>query len=174
MYVVNSTLHYFVPFYAQTATTLSPSMMACVDALTQDVGYYVIENPQDAAEVRTGSEKAYLDLVGVTVELGAEERKNNVLETFEDLGYTLTTPQQINPNVAFVEGSISYLEEEDLPQTEALITAFVDTWAKPNNRSEILLWETLEADSRLLNFGVLVNNEGVIELRYITVTYTSG
>jgi hypothetical protein len=174
MYVVNSTLHYFVPFYAQTTSTLSPSMMACVDALTQDVGYYVIENPQDAAEVRAGSEKAYLDLVGVTIELGAEERKNNVLEAFEDRGYTLTTPQQINPNVAFVEGSVNYLEEEDLPQTEALITAFVDTWAKPHNKSVILLWETLEADARLLNFGVLVNNGGVIELHYITVTYTSG
>jgi hypothetical protein len=174
MYVVNSTLHYFIPFYAETETTLAPAMMAVVDALTQDVGFYVIENPQDAAEVRTVSEKAYLDLVGLQVEVGAEERKKYVIETFEDLGYTLTTPQQINPNVAFVEGSVSYLDEDDRPQTEALITTFVDTWVKPNNMSEILLWETLEADANVLNLGVLTNNGGIIELHYIIVTYTSG
>jgi len=174
MYVVNGTIHYFVPFYAKTETTLAPAMMASINALSQAVGYYVIENPQDAAEVRTGSEKAYLDLVGIQVEVGAEERKNNVLEAFEDLGYTLTTPQQVNPNVAFLEGSVNYREELDRPQTEALITSYVDTWAKPNNLSVILLWETREAESSVLNFGVLVNNGGVIWLHYITVTYTSG
>ncbi|MEE8569646.1 MAG: UPF0182 family protein [Candidatus Bathyarchaeia archaeon] len=174
MYVVDSTLHYFVPFYAKTETTLAPAMMASVNALTQDVGYYVIESPQDATEVRSGSEKAYLDLVGVQVEVGAEERKNNVIETFEDLGYTITTPQQVNANVDFLEGSVNYREELDRPQTEALITSYVDAWAKPNNKNVILLWETVEADASVLNFGVLVNNGGIIELHYITVTYTSG
>jgi hypothetical protein len=76
--------------------------------------------------------------------------------------------------VAFLEGSVSYIDEEDWPQTQSLITSYVDTWVKPKNLSVILMWETMEADSRLLNFGVLVSSEGVVELHYIAVTYTSG
>ncbi len=175
MYVVNSTLHYFVPFYAETTTTLSPAMMACVNALTQDVGYYVIINPQDSAEVRTGSEKAYLDLVGLQVEVGAEERRTNVLDLFESLGYTVKSPQQINSDLEYSVGSVDYLVDEAWPQTQALITSFVATEA--TNTSTILLWETVEASVRRLNLGVLVDSPdfpGVIELHYIRVAYTSG
>ncbi len=171
MYVINGTIYYFIPYYAQTETTLSPAMMACVDALSQKVGYYIIDNPQDASEVEVGSEMAYFDLAGLRVELGAEERKNSVLDKFEELNYTITIPQQLTPHVAFLEGSVSYLDEEDWPQTQSIITSFAETWAEPNN---LLMWETVEAGSRLLNFGVLVSSEGVVELHYIAVTYTSG
>jgi hypothetical protein len=175
MYVVNSTLHYFVPFYAETTTTLSPAMMAWGGAVPQDVGYYVILNPQDAAEVRTGSEKSYLDLVGLQVEVGAEERKTNVLDLFESLGYTVKSPQQINSNLEYIVGSVDYLTAEEWLQTQALITSFVNTEA--TDTSTILLWETVETGVRRLNLGVLVDSSdfpGVVELHYIRVAYTSG
>jgi hypothetical protein len=174
MYVINGTLYYFIPYYAQTETTLSPAMITCIDALSQKVGYYVINNPQDAAEVEVGAEKAYLDLVGVELELTAEVRRSNVLDQVEDLGYALKTPQQITPDVAFLEGSVRYLDDADWPQTASLLTTFVDTWVEPNNLRVILLWETVDAGLRRLNLGVLVNIQGVVEQHYITVAYASG
>jgi hypothetical protein len=135
----------------------------------------VILNPQDAAEVRTGSEKSYLDLVGLQVEVGAEERKTNVLDLFESLGYTVKSPQQINSNLEYIVGSVDYLTAEEWLQTQALITSFVNTEA--TDTSTILLWETVETGVRRLNLGVLVDSSdfpGVVELHYIRVAYTSG
>lgn len=174
MYVVNGTLYYFVPYYAQTQTTLSPAMMACVNAISQKVGYYVISNPQDALEVGAASNRAYSDLVGVQLELTATARRNQILDKFSDLGYTLETPKKINANLEFLRGSTSYLVENNWAQTESLITSFIDNWVKPNNLNTILSWETKEANSILLNFGVLVSKEGVVTLNYITIEYFKG
>jgi hypothetical protein len=109
------------------------------------------------------------------VEVGAEERKTNVLDQFEALGYTVKSPQQINSNLEYIVGSVDYLTAEDWPQTQALITSFVNTEA--TNTSTILLWETVETGVRRLNLGVLVDSPdfpGVVELHYIRVAYTSG
>jgi hypothetical protein len=174
MYVVNGTLYYFVPYYAQTETTLSPAMLACVNAFSQKVGYYVIIDPQDANEVGIGSEKAYLDLVGLQLELTAEARRNNLLNAFTDLNYTLITPQQISPDAWYKIGDASYLTDEAWSQTQSTIISFIDTQVKPYNLNTILMLETLEGGMRTLNFGVLRNEDGIVNWYYITIAYASG
>jgi len=170
-YVINGAIYYFIPYYAQSQTTLSPAMMTVVNALTQKVGYYVISNPQDAAEVAGAAQKSYQNLVGQTVEVSAEARKQNVLKEFTTMNYTLRTPQELNPNVAYKEGNVTYLLDSDLPAVQALVSSFISQFVQPLGTSTVLTWETLESGSSNLNFGVLSNNQGVVELHSITITY---
>ncbi|MCJ7769966.1 UPF0182 family protein, partial [Candidatus Bathyarchaeota archaeon] len=170
-YVINGAIYYFIPYYAQSATTLSPAMMTVVNALTQKVGFYVIFNPQDATEVASAAQKAYQNLVGQTVEVSAGARKQNVLNEFAAMNYTLRTPQQLNPNVAYNEANITYLLDSDLPAVQTLINSFITRFVQPLGTSTILSWETLESGSSNLNFGVLSNNLGVVELHSIAITY---
>ncbi len=174
MYVVNGSAYYFIPYYAESATTLSPAMMVVVNALSQKVGYYVISNPQDGAEVAGSIEKAYMDLVGSTVSSPAEVRKANILDEFKALNYTLRTPQELNPNAAFVVGTVDYLTDADLPTVKALIDSFVENYVKPTGLRSVLSWETVDKNRRILNFGVLANEAGVVYLYYIAVAYSSG
>ena len=48
LYVINNRPYYFIPYYGGTTTTLSPAMIAVVDAMSQKVGYYQITNPQNS------------------------------------------------------------------------------------------------------------------------------
>jgi hypothetical protein len=173
-YVINGTIYYFIPYYAPSATTTNMAMMVVVDALSQKVGYYVISNPQDATEVAGATEKAYMNLVGVVVAASAEVRKQNVFKEFQGLNYTLKTPQQLNPNVAYHEGSADYLKDEDLPKVKTLIQSFASRFVYPTGTRTILLWETKDGTRSNLNFGVLSTNLGVVELHFITVTYATG
>ena len=170
-YVINGAIYYFIPYYARSETTLSPAMMTVVNALTQKVGFYVIFNPQDAVEVSTAAQKAYQNLVGQTVEVSAEARKQNVLNEFAAMNYTLRTPQELNPNVAFNEGEITYLLDSDFPAVQTLIDSFVSQFVQPLGTDTVLSWETLESGNSNLNFGVLSNKQGVVELHYIKITY---
>ena len=173
-YVINGTIYYFIPYYAPTELTTNMAMMVTVDALSQKVGYYVISNPQDATEVASATDKAYLNLVGAKVEASAEVRRQNVFKEFEALNYTLKTPQQLNPNVAFKEGSADYLKDEDLPTVQSLIQSFASQFAEPLGTKTILTWETTDSGKSILNFGVLSTNLGVVELHYISITYARG
>jgi hypothetical protein len=170
-YVINGAIYYFIPYYARSETTLSPAMMTVVNALTQKVGFYVIFNPQDAVEVSTAAQKAYQNLVGQTVEVSAEARKQNVLNEFAAMNYTLRTPQELNPNVAFNEGEITYLLDSDFTAVQTLMNSFVSQFVQPLGTNTVLSWETLESGNSNLNFGVLSNKQGVVELHYIKITY---
>ena len=156
MYVINGTLYYFVPYYAGTATSLAPAMIASVDALTQRVGYYVITNPQDAIEVGEGTANAYADLVGQQVQLTAERRRQQVLDIFEDSGYTPIKTSE--PAANFDETtSLSYLTEEAWETTQTTLTSFINTWVAPFNLTNVLYWETTDDDNRFLHIGVLLD-----------------
>ncbi|MEM2094413.1 MAG: UPF0182 family protein [Candidatus Bathyarchaeia archaeon] len=171
MYVIRGSAYYFIPYYAQSPTTLSPAMVVIVDAISQKVGHYVISNPQDANEVSSSIVKAYTSLVGTAVGTPAEVRKSNVLKEFEELNYVLKTPKQINPNAAFLVGSVEYLDGA-FQDVKSLISSFVEQYLTPSGATSVLLWETVEGDRRALNFGILVNEGGIIYLYYICVTYS--
>lgn len=177
MYVINGTLYYFVPFYAETTTTLAPAMIASVDALDQRVGYYVINNPQDAIEVGEGTARAFADLVGQQVELTAELRKQQILDTFEDLGYSPIKTGE--PAANFDETTnLKYLNEEDWEQTQMTLTSYIDTWVAPFNLTNVLYWETADDDdNRFLHIGVLLEGlafPDALGLYALRIQYQSG
>ncbi len=177
MYVINGTLYYFVPYYAETATTLAPAMIASVDALTQRVGFYVINNPQDAIEVGEGTARAFADLVGQQVELTAELRKQQVLDTFEDLGYTPIKTSEPAANFE-VTTNLKYVSEEEWESTQTALTAYIDTWVAPFNLTNVLYWETIDnEDNRFLHIGVLLEGlafPDALGLYALRIQYQSG
>lgn len=177
MYVINGTLYYFVPYYAETTTTLAPAMISAVDALTQRVGFYVIDNPQDAIEVGEGTARAFADLVGQQVELTAELRKQQVLDTFTDLGYSPINTGE--PAANFDETTnLKYLNEEDWEQTQTTLASYIDTWVAPFNLTHVLYWETADTDdNRFLHIGVLLEGlafPDALGLYALRIQYQSG
>jgi hypothetical protein len=177
MYGINGTLYYFVPFYAETSTTLAPAMIASVDALTQRVGYYVINNPQNAIEVGLGTANAYADLVGQQVELTAERRRQQILDTFEEMGYT---PIKTSEPVANYDETtnLRYLNEADWETTRITLTSYSDTWVAPFNLTNVLYWETTDDnDNRFLHIGVLLKGlafPDALGLYALQIQYQSG
>jgi hypothetical protein len=174
MYVINNTPYYYIPFYAQATGTLSPAMVVTVDALSQKVGYYVITNPQDASEVGSAASEAYSDLVGVQVELTAEIRRQSVIDEFDAKGqekeFSVEIPERINPDVEFAPINSTYLTDADWPQTQSQIASFIDEWVTPYGIKTLFLRENKEAGT--IDFCVLINQLGIIELHCLRITYT--
>ncbi len=174
IYVINGAIYYFIPYYAISATTQAPTMMTAVEAISQKVGFYVISNPQNPTEVSSATDKAYVNLVGQQVQIPDEARKQNLFNEFVALNYTLKMPQELNPNVSFQEGNASYLEDADFPAAQVLIDSFTTQFVEPLGTKTVLWWETTDIDKTNLNFGVLSSYLGIVELHFITVTYTTG
>lgn len=174
MYVINNTPYYYIPYYAEATGTLSPAMVVTVNALSQKVGYYVITNPQDASEVGSAAGKAYSDLVGVQVELTAEIRRQRVIDEFDEKGrekgYSVEIPEQINPDVDFEPDYVTYLTDADWPQTQSKIVSFVDEWVTPNDVKTMFRRENRDAGT--IDFCVLINQIGIIELHCLRIAYT--
>ncbi len=149
-------------------------MIVIVNAITQKAGYYVIVDPGDAQEVGLASEKAYLNLIGATVELTAETRKANLIDEVRRRGYTVETPQN-NPTslfLAFRNASVNYYSDLDWSSVNSTIGSFESSWITPYSVDTVLAWETVVSNVRYLNLGVLVNRTGTyVELRYITVAF---
>jgi hypothetical protein len=170
MYVINNRPYYFVPYYGGTATTLAPSMIVVVDAMSQKIGYYVITNPQNSQEVGSAPERAYLNLVGS--EQTTEVRKENVINEFKRRGYTVKIPTQLNLPVEYQEASINYHSIADWAEVNSTISSFVTTWVAPSNTDTILMREPVVSDVKYLDLGIPINNAGIIEFHYIRVDYS--
>jgi len=171
MYVISGNVYYFIPYYAPSATTTNVAMMTVVDATSQKVGYYIINNPQNPVEVASATGNAYSNLIGTVVTESAETRRQNTFKEFTALNYTLKTPQILNPPVAYQVGKADYLTDQDLPGVTALIQSFVTQYAIPTGATTIIEWETTDNNRSNLNFGVF---SSPVELDYVTVTYASG
>jgi hypothetical protein len=65
MYSIGNQLYYVVPFYKQEGDVLLPQMIAVVNAFSQQMGYYKLQNPKDPNEIAMASVIA-LQKMGVT------------------------------------------------------------------------------------------------------------
>lgn len=92
-----------------------------------------------------------------------EERKADLVKIFEGYGLTVAEPTMLNPSAAFLEGSVTYLSVDEWDSTKALLTSFTERWCLTEEK--VLMWQE---DSKV-NFGVLVNVKGVVELHYVSV-----
>jgi hypothetical protein len=155
---------YFIPVYTAGTGGVVTEMgtIACVGA-TFTGKYYV--GLGDTAEEAF---KAFLaSLAGVeappTPPVGKEQRKQNLIGLFEDEGIPVVEPIEINPHVSFFEGSVSYVSEDQWGATEGFVDSFIQNWAI--GADKVLMW----SDDSEINFGVLINVGGIIELHFITV-----
>lgn len=173
LYVIGGSPYYFIPFYAETETTLSPTMVVTIDAISGSLGYNVIDDPTQPSEVGSAAAKAYSNLVGAQTELPAEARKEKIINEFENLNYTIRRPQEIGAPIEFQVGSSTFYIDEDWNTTKSLILDFINNWVIPNDVETLLQWETIENGVKYVNIGVLINLHGYLELDYVKIAYTS-
>ncbi|MBI3116896.1 MAG: hypothetical protein HYZ12_06135, partial [Thaumarchaeota archaeon] len=112
--------------------------------------------------------RAYLSTLGGVAApptIGKEDRLQQLVDLFESKGIKAVRPTSTNPDVTFNEGKATYLTQDQFEDVESLIVNFINTWAKGRS-SNALLW----TEGENANFGVLLNVDGVVELRFITIS----
>lgn len=160
---------YFIPVYtAQPGGVVTEMGAVAAVGATFTGNYYVGLGTAGTAE--SAFRSLLGELAGVQVppgvQLGAEERKANLVSLLESLGLTIARPSTVNPDVTFVEGVSKYVTEVEFNATRILLTKFALDWG---SRADKVLFWTDPVKSSLVNFGVLINVNGVVELHFVTV-----
>jgi hypothetical protein len=73
------------------------------------------------------------------------------------------TPEALNPTVSYNEGMTDYVSIDQWNQTRQLVEDFISDWAIETDK--ILMWR----EGSNINFGALLNIDGITELHYITI-----
>lgn len=161
---------YFIPVYTAGAggVVTELGIVACVGARFTGEYYVGLGDTAEEAYRDYLAAVAKIELpipeVPTEPEEDAEERIANVLNIFEKANVTLMTPEALNPTVSYNEGIRDYVSIDQWNQTRHLVEDFISDWAIKTDK--ILMWQ----EGSNINFGVLVNINGITELHYITVT----
>jgi len=155
---------YFIPVYTAGAggVVTELGVVAAVGAAFTGEYYVGLGNTSEEAF------KAYLyQLSGIerpeVPARGLEERKMDLVEVFQGYGLTVVKPTMLSPSVAFLERHVTYISADQWNSTKASLDSFIQDWCLAEEK--VLMWQE---DSRI-NFGVLVNVEGIVELHYMAV-----
>jgi len=155
---------YFIPVYTAGAGGVVTELGVVAVVGAAFTGEYYVglgKSPEDAFGAYlmqlSGIHRPEIPLKGV------EERKVDLVSVFESHGLTVVEPTMLNPSAAFLEGSVTYVSADEWNSTKALLDAFIERWCV--DEEKVLMWQ----EDSTLNFGVLVNISGVVELHYITV-----
>ena len=86
MYSIGGGFYYVIPYYKEEAALLLPQMVAVIDAKSQSMGFYTIQNPKDSNEISMAATYAFKS-IGVqavqeegTLINGTLIAKNDVVE----------------------------------------------------------------------------------------------
>jgi len=99
--------------------------------------------------------------------LGAPEAEkvdvyNYTVKILVEMGVEIAQPEQLNPNLVFKEGEISF---KDADEFKAALSSFVDKWILSQGLKRALIW----FEDNKIHVGAIFNNNGVVELHYITI-----
>jgi len=157
---------YFIPVYTAGAGGVITEIgkIACVGAAFTGKTYVGLgDTAEDAFE------SFLARLAGVEAppkkerEKGIAERKIDIIKPFKESNLPLVEPTKMYPDIFFLEGEVSYRSVEQWNATRSVINTFIENWCL--KVSKVLMW----SEASKVNFGVLVNVNGVIELHYISV-----
>jgi len=166
---------YFIPVYTAGAGGVVTELGAVAAVGAAFTGEYYVGldvTKSQAPATAEGAFRAFLaELSGVEVievlspveEKEMEQRMADIMQLFEDRYLTVAQPTATYPDVSFFEGNFTYMNVNQWNATEEMVNSFIETWCVDVDK--VLTWT---ADS-ITNFGVLVNNRGVIELHYISI-----
>ena len=173
---------YFIPVYTAGAGGVVTNLgtIAAIGAAF-DGEYYVGfgDTPEEAFE------QFLLELSGISVERlpdpeppgpGPEIRpeivrpdiimegvNEQILDIFLDNGISVVKPEEIPALFKFNEFQ---LEEDADPETvQSVVDDFINTWMKSFDVTRIYYW----TDENSVNYGAVINVNGVLELYYITI-----
>ena len=92
-------------------------------------------------------------------------RAEAIAKIFEDNNIVVLEPDEIPPLFRFREETIRYSSEAEFASAKELLDSFINEWAIENDLSRAYTWSV----ENELNFGFVVEFDGVQELHYITV-----
>jgi hypothetical protein len=156
---------YFIPVYTAGAGGVVTELgtIAAVGATFTGQYHVGLGNTAEEAFRDYLIELAGVEIPPEKVELGKEQRMQNIINIFEGKNLTIVKPTSINPVVSFLEGKARYVSEDERGGTETLVSSFIDKWATQYHVEKILMW----TEDSAVNFGVLIG----VELHYITITF---
>ncbi|MEM2905400.1 MAG: UPF0182 family protein [Candidatus Bathyarchaeia archaeon] len=156
---------YFIPVYTAGAGGVVTEMgvVAAVGATFTGSYQVGLGNTAEAAFRALLAQQAGVEPPTPTPPIDREQRKSAILRLFEESNLTVLQPLSVNPHVSFTEGAARYVAEEEWEAAEALVNAFIQQWGMPAGK--VLMW----SEDSQVNFGVLVNVGGVVELHSITI-----
>jgi uncharacterized membrane protein (UPF0182 family) len=160
---------YFIPVYTAGAggVVTELGVVACVGAVFTGEYYVGLGNTAEEAYRKYLAEVSKIEKAPPQATESLEQRRMNVVNTFKQARVNLLTPKALNPQVSYNEGVANYTASSQWNNTKQLLENFISSWKDKTDR--ILMWQ----EESNLNFGVLININGVVELHYITVNLES-
>ncbi|MCD6511724.1 MAG: hypothetical protein J7K45_03955, partial [Thaumarchaeota archaeon] len=101
------------------------------------------------------------ELIGKKLPLS--ERVGEVERIFESHGFKVLEPEGMNPNVSFLDGQAVFVTKADRERALSLAEGFAARWEGETDK--VLKW----VKGELYNYGVMVNDRGIVELHYISI-----
>ena len=170
---------YFIPVYTAGAGGVVTNLgtVAAIGAAF-DGEYYVGfgDTPEEAFE------QFLLELSGVSVkqlpdpepkpgpepeivrpDIIREGINEQILDIFSDNGISVVTPEEIPSLFKFKEFQLG--EDADSETVQSVVDDFINTWMKSFDVTRIYYW----TDETSVNYGAVINVNGVSELHYITI-----
>jgi hypothetical protein len=156
---------YFIPVYTAGAGGVVTELgtIAAVGATFTGQYHVGLGNSAEEAFRDYLIELAGVEIPPEKVELGKEQRIQNIISIFEGKNLTIVEPTSIDPIVSFLEGETRYVSEDERSDTETLVSSFIDEWVARYHVEKVLMW----TEDSAVNFGVFVG----VELHYITITF---
>jgi hypothetical protein len=156
---------YFIPVYTAGAggVVTELGVVACVGAVFTGEYYVGLGATAEEAYGKYLTQVAKIEKPPPQPTESLEERKTNVLNVFKETKIRLVTPRALNPQASYIEGTANYTTTYQWNSTKQFLEGFVSEWSSKTDK--ILMWQ----DKSTLNFGVLVNVEGIVELHYVSV-----
>ncbi|MBS7622582.1 UPF0182 family protein [Candidatus Bathyarchaeota archaeon] len=165
LYRVGGDEVYFIPVYTAGAggVVTELGVVACVGAVFTGE-YYV--------GLGSTAEEAYMKYLAGTSKIGKpeprpmeslEQRRSRIIDLFEAAGVRLSTPSALNPHISYSEGAVDYTAGDRWNSTREVVERFITEWASKTDKT--LMWQ----EKSTINFGVLINVEGIVELHYVSV-----
>ncbi|MFQ6011996.1 MAG: hypothetical protein ACE5KG_07470, partial [Nitrososphaerales archaeon] len=162
---------YFIPVYTAGAGGVVTQLGTIAAIGATFTGEYFIGFGNTAEEAFT---EYLLELSGVGGIVGQEEdvgvsspeeKEEKIIEIFEDNDILVLEPDEIPSLFRFRENTISYVGEAQFDSAKELIESFIVEWAVGSDLSRAYTWSVEDE----INFGFVVEFDGVLELHYITI-----
>jgi len=100
-------------------------------------------------------------------EPGAGDRIELIESIILNEGLAIIEPSMITPDIVFFEGNTTYKSEAQLENTQSLMVSFIENWGTEASGNRIVKWY----DDNRINYGILVNVQGVVEMHYISIFF---
>jgi len=163
LYTIGGHDVYVIPVYTKASGGVVSEMGVIAVVGATFTGKYYIGLGQTVEEAFSSylGKVAGEELIGKKLPLS--ERVGEVERIFESHGFKVLEPEGMNPNVSFLDGQAVFVTKADRERALSLAEGFAARWEGETDK--VLKW----VKGELYNYGVMVNDRGIVELHYISI-----